>query len=177
VDNEATARLIERQYGGLLALLRRKLRDEQLAAEILSQAIVVTSEHVKTGRIADAALIPAHIFRLAMNELRSHTRLADPPNRTLSAQALDRLLSRSAWPAVGTEISMQRQVRDIVLRISAAKDREIIRRFYLDEVEKDAICRELALLPLRFDRVVFRVRQRMRDALTRGEPSNQGVSS
>jgi RNA polymerase sigma-70 factor (ECF subfamily) len=42
------------------------------------------------------------------------------------------------------------------------RDREVIKRFYLDEETKDAICQSLGLSPIHFDRVIFRARQRMR---------------
>ena len=45
------------------------------------------------------------------------------------------------------------------------RDREVVKRFYLDEEDKDAICRDLGLSALHFDKVIFRARQRMRSLL------------
>ena len=53
----------------------------------------------------------------------------------------------------------------VVESLPTPRDREIVRRFYLDEEEKEAICRDLGLSPLHFDKVIFRARQRMRKLL------------
>jgi RNA polymerase sigma-70 factor (ECF subfamily) len=49
--------------------------------------------------------------------------------------------------------------------LPVTRDREIVKRFYLDEEDKERICGELGLSPVHFDRVIFRARQRMRAML------------
>ena len=46
-----------------------------------------------------------------------------------------------------------------------ARDREILVRFYLQEEEKDAICRDLALEADQFDKVLHRARARLKELL------------
>jgi len=58
--------------------------------------------------------------------------------------------------------SLVRQVESIIASLPTLRDREIVKRFYLDEEDKAEICRSLGLSPLHFDRVIFRARQRMR---------------
>ena len=48
------------------------------------------------------------------------------------------------------------------MSLPTVRDREIIKRFYLDEEDKAEICRSMGLSPLHFDRVMFRARQRVR---------------
>src|SRR6185436_5403273 len=45
------------------------------------------------------------------------------------------------------------------------RDREILVRFYLQEEEKEAICRDLALAPDQFDKVLHRARARLKELL------------
>jgi hypothetical protein len=47
----------------------------------------------------------------------------------------------------------------------ATRDRELLVRFYLNDEEKDAICRELNLSQEHFNRVIFRARNRFRELL------------
>jgi RNA polymerase sigma-70 factor, ECF subfamily len=172
LNDEAVGRLIEQEYGGLVALLHRKLRDDGLVALVLSQAIATTSDDIRSGRIADPANAAGHVFRRVLNELRGHGK----PD-TLTGQALDRLLSHRAQPVTVAEIDMQGEVRRILLGIFKPKDREIVKRFYLEEEQKDAICRDLGLLPLRFDKALMRVRQHMRALLARSPRANPRVST
>jgi RNA polymerase sigma-70 factor, ECF subfamily len=46
-----------------------------------------------------------------------------------------------------------------------ARDREILVRFYLDDEERETICRELGLSEEHFNRVIFRARNRFRELL------------
>src|SRR5262245_47679279 len=171
LNDEAVGRLIQQEYGGLVALLHRKLRDDELVAQVLSEAIATTGDDIRSGRIANPANIAGHVFRRVLNELRSQK------PETLTGQALDRLLSHRAQPATAAEIDMQGEVRRMLLGIFKPKDREIVRRFYLDEVHKDAICRDLGLLPLRFDQVLMRTRQRVRALLTLPPRAHQDAST
>ena len=60
---------------------------------------------------------------------------------------------------------MAASVRSLIESLPTARDREIVKRFYLDEDEKDVICRDLGLSALHFDKVIFRARQRMKALL------------
>jgi len=53
-------------------------------------------------------------------------------------------------------------LRDVLAGMPVARDREILRRFYLEEEDKDSVCRALAIDPGHFHRVMFRARERFR---------------
>jgi hypothetical protein len=46
-----------------------------------------------------------------------------------------------------------------------ARDREVLVRFYLDDEDREKICRELGLTEEHFNRVIFRARNRFRELL------------
>ncbi len=54
-------------------------------------------------------------------------------------------------------------VRKVLAELPSERDRQVLLRFYLAEEEKDAICRDLGLSSLHFNRVVFRARERYRE--------------
>jgi RNA polymerase sigma-70 factor (ECF subfamily) len=153
------------QYSALVALLRRKLRNEQLAEDAINQAVVTALEHLHAGRISDTSQIAGYVFQVAMNHLRNHRRKMDErQDRRVDPDALENIASESDDPAVD-RIRLAAQVRRVLEGLPTARDREIVRRFYLDEEEKEPICRDLGLSPLHFDKVIFRARQRMRKLL------------
>jgi RNA polymerase sigma-70 factor (ECF subfamily) len=157
--------LITTEYGGLVALLHRKLRDEQLARDTLNQAIVTSLEHLQSGRISDPSLIAGYVFQVAMNHLRNHRRKMDERlDKRVDPEALDNVATE-ADDSAGDRSKLAAQVRKVLEALPTARDREIVKRFYLDEEEKEPICRDLGLSPLHFDKVVFRARQRMRKLL------------
>ena len=164
VDQESIAALIERQYAGLLTLLRRKLRDDHLAQDALNQALVTSLEHAKAGRIADTSLIAGYVFQVAMNQVRNHRRKMDErTERRADAATFDNLADPNG--SQPPESALAASVRSLIESLPTARDREIVKRFYLDEDEKDVICRDLGLSALHFDKVIFRARQRMKALL------------
>ena len=97
-----------------------------------------------------------------MNHLRNHRRKAgERPEQRQDPGVIESLEGKSDDD--GPEPQIRRQVRRIVEELPTARDREIVKRFYLDEQEKEHICSDLGLAPLHFDKVIFRARQRMRE--------------
>ncbi len=169
LNQDAIAALIEQQYAGLLSLLRRKLRDEQLAQDALNQAIVTSLEHVQAGRVADPSLIAGYVFQVAMNQMRNHRRkMVERAERRADPEIVDSLPDLHTSADSEIEPAMAGKVRSVIQSLPTARDREIVKRFYLDEEDKDSICRDLGLSALHFDKVVFRARQRMRTLLEAG---------
>ncbi|MBB6092929.1 RNA polymerase sigma-70 factor (ECF subfamily) [Povalibacter uvarum] len=169
MNQDAIAALIEKQYAGLLSLLRRKLRDEQLAQDALNQALVTSLEHVQAGRVADPSLIAGYVFQVAMNQMRNHRRkMVERAERRADPEIVDTLPDLHTSADSEIEPAMAGKVRSVIQSLPTARDREIVKRFYLDEEDKDSICRDLGLSALHFDKVVFRARQRMRALLEAG---------
>ncbi|HEY2591447.1 MAG TPA: hypothetical protein VGI35_07635, partial [Steroidobacteraceae bacterium] len=49
--------------------------------------------------------------------------------------------------------------------MGSERDRGVLVRFYLEEDDKETICRDLQLTPLQFDKVLHRARRRLRTLL------------
>ncbi|HMN44561.1 MAG TPA: sigma-70 family RNA polymerase sigma factor [Povalibacter sp.] len=165
-DRQSVLALIESQYTGLLRLLRQKLRNEQLAADALSQALITTLEHLDAGRISEPQLIGGYIFQVAMNQMRNHRRkMAERSERRADPEAVDALPAPDTGIDKDLEPAIATKVRSVIEALSTTRDREIVKRFYLDEEDKASICSDMGLSALHFDKVIFRARQRMRGLL------------
>ena len=163
-ETHSVDRLIGQQYPGLLLLFRRKVGNDQLADDLINQAAATALEHLHAGRVSQPSLIAGYIFRVAMNHLRNHRRKAgERPEQRMSPDVIESLAGKVDDD--DTEPQIRRHVRKIVEELPVARDREIVKRFYLDEQEKEDICNDLGLAPLHFDKVIFRARQRMRELL------------
>jgi len=159
---QSVEQLIGQQYPALLLLFRRKVGNDQLADDMINQAVATALEHLHAGRVAQPSLIAGYIFRVAMNHLRNHRRKSD--ERPAHRDSLDVIEDLEGnIDDDDAEPLIRRQVRRIVEELSTARDREIVKRFYLDEQGKEDICKDLGLVPLQFDKVIFRARQRMRE--------------
>lgn len=158
--------LISSNYPGLRSLISRTVRDRALANDLLNEAVAIACEHLQCGRIAQRERIAGYVYQVALNLLRNYRRkLSEREDRRASVEALEVLASADTSDQEPLEAQIAARVRDLVEDLPTARDREIVTRFYLHEDDKDAICRDLNLSPLHFDKVVFRARQRMKTLL------------
>jgi RNA polymerase sigma-70 factor, ECF subfamily len=162
LNRESVERLLVSEYPGLLVLLRRKSRDPHLAADLLSEAVVVTLNNFDTGRISDPSHIGGYVFQVAMNLLRNHRRsFADNVNKR--ADLGDERLASVDVPE-DSERDWARRVRSLVEELPYPRDRTLLKRFYLDEEEKESICSQMQMSVLQFDKIIFRAKKRLLSA-------------
>ena len=154
-------RLIQSSYSGLLGLLRRKLNNRELAADLLNEAVVIALEHMRSGRLGESERITGYVFKVTMNLLRNYQRNMN--NRQDLRAATDFLPSLShASDVTADQQRIKELVRIVIDSLGTARDREIVRRYYLDEEQKEGICAALGVTPLNFDKIVCRARQRLK---------------
>jgi RNA polymerase sigma-70 factor, ECF subfamily len=164
-DAVAPLAAVYRDYPGLRALILRRVRDPDLAADILQDAAVTTLEKLRSGEISHPENLGGYLYRVALNHLRNHRR--KDRSALSSADALNELpASESAadWENVGGR-QWAVAARRMLEEMPVARDRELLVRFYLDDEDKDTICRELGLSEEHFNRVIFRARNRFRELI------------
>lgn len=154
--------LITRDYLGLRLLIFRRTRDIQVASDLLNDAICTAWEKWRAGQIARPEQIVAYIFQVAMNLLRNHRRaVAERPDRRAASEALDKVSVASN--DVEIEARIAAKVLAIIRSMDSRRDRTVLVRFYLNEEDKETICRDLQLTPAQFAKVLHRARQRLRE--------------
>lgn len=156
---------VYRDYPGLRALILRRVRDPEIAADILQDAAVTTLEKLRSGEIAHPENIGGYLFRVAINHLRNHRRR--DRSGVSSSDELDdihEIVDDPEWQAIGRDQWAQ-AARGMLQEMAAERDREVLVRFYLHDEAKDQICRELQLTHQHFNRVIFRARVRFRELL------------
>jgi RNA polymerase sigma-70 factor, ECF subfamily len=164
-DPVSSLSAVYRDYPGLRALILRRVRDPEVAADILQDAAVTTLEKLRSGEIAHPENLGGYLYRVAINHLRNHRR----KDRTAlsSPEQLEELrdsVDDPDWERVGRP-QWAAAARSMLQDMSAARDRELLVRFYLNDEDKDTICRELNLSQEHFNRVIFRARNRFRELL------------
>ena len=156
---------VYRDYPGLRALILRRVRDPEVAADILQDAAVTTLEKLRSGEIAHPENVGGYLYRVALNHLRNHRR----KDRTAlsSSDALEELKEIEDdpdWARVGRP-QWARTARQMLEAMPATRDRDLLVRFYLNDEAKEQICQDLHLSHEHFNRVIFRARNRLRELL------------
>ena len=166
MDRAAVEALIAKHYCGLRLLIQRRVGDAEAAADILNQAACTAWEKWQAGQMRRPEEIGGYIFQVAMNLLRNRRRnVAERADRRVDPEVLGHLPADTDAADRWLEKKIATRVKRVLQDLGSARDREILVRFYLQEEEKDAICRDLALAPEQFDKVLHRARARLKELL------------
>jgi RNA polymerase sigma-70 factor, ECF subfamily len=167
IDRASLDSLISANYEGLRLLLNKKVRDPHTAADILNGAIAKSLEHLRANRIRNPDQLAGWVYRVAINDLRNHLRNMHTRGDVRSTEgALESLPSDRDASDGAAETKLAMLVRAVIEQLPTERDRVIVKRFYLDEADKEEICREQHnLSPLHFDKVIHRARNRLKDLL------------
>jgi RNA polymerase sigma-70 factor (ECF subfamily) len=166
LDRAAIESLIAKQYTGLRLLILRRTGDAEVAADLLNEAACTAWEKWQGGLINRPEEIGGYIFQVAMNLLRNHRRsMAERSDRRAPPEILGSLPDATVATDLWLEKKVALQVRRILQELRTPRDREILTRFYLQDQDKDVICRDLSLDTDQFDRVLHRARGRLKELI------------
>jgi RNA polymerase sigma-70 factor (ECF subfamily) len=142
-------------------ILRRRLRDPSLAADLCQDTLIVVIERLRGEGIDEADKLSAFIHRTAEYLANNHGRKRQRRRTYADTDHIEAAACETTLLADQIEREeLARLVRDSMGELSQPRDRQLLRRFYLGEEEKDALCREFGVTPAHFDRVLYRARQR-----------------
>ena len=158
---------VYRDYPGLRALILRRVRDPDVAADILQDAAVTTLEKLRSGAIAHPEKLGGYLYRVALNHLQNHRR--KDRSTVSSSEGLEDLADSGDDGDCERIRRSQGYVaaRQLLEQMPGARDREVLARYYLGDEDKTQICRDLGLSQKHFSRVIFRARNRFRELLER----------
>lgn len=165
-DPRAEDDLVARYSRGVSLLLRRLARDPYLAEDLHQETLRVVLEKARGGAIREPEKLAGFIRSTAKNLLLAHRRkegrydeLGDEAERRSPARQLDRVLRDEEAG----------RVRELLEELRFDRDRQLLVRFYLSDDTKHEICRDLEVDPERFNRVLHRARERLRELWERSE--------
>jgi RNA polymerase sigma-70 factor (ECF subfamily) len=166
--HEGEQEMLLRDMSGLKAQLTRVTRDAELAADLLQDAIVTALQKLEAGEIEHRGQLDGYVYRVALNHLRNYRRkdksaVSGPDDLTELVDSEGE--ARPAKAIVKGQFS--RVVTRLLKEMTSPRDREVLVRFYLQDEDRGALCRSLALTELQFNRVIFRARGRFRELLER----------
>lgn len=148
---------------GVRAIVRRHCRPADPIAEDLAQDVLMrVLERLRAGAIRDAAALPAYIQATIVYATSAEYRSR---HATEPASAIEALAAPDDPPERCAGGQLAELMRALLRQLPVARDREILARFYLDEQDKDDVCRQLDIDAAHFHRVVFRARERFRALL------------
>jgi RNA polymerase sigma-70 factor (ECF subfamily) len=168
-DRAAEAEMVRRYARGLAYVLRRRTSDRELAEDLAQETFRIAIERLRGGgKIDKPEALAAFLYGTGRNLVIAHQRKELRRHTLPDSEAVERVADEARGPyddvAEEQDAALVRRLLD---EMTVARDREILRRVYVQDQDKDEICRELGLDSLHFNRVLHRARQRFGELLKR----------
>jgi len=159
----AESEFVRRFERGVRALVRRHCRPgDPIVDDLVQDVLAGVIERLRVGAIHDSAALPGYVQAAAVYATTAEYRRRRP---TQSDSTIENLADGDSPTARLEATQLSTMLRTLLAEMPVARDREILARFYLDEQDKDDVCRALDIDPAHFHRVVFRARERFRTLL------------
>jgi RNA polymerase sigma-70 factor (ECF subfamily) len=166
-DVSAESELIRQFEPGLRVLLRRRTGgDLGLLQDLVQETLLVVIQRLRGAGIDDPQKLAAFAAQTARNLAIASLRKAERQRTDVDSEATD----RNADPSRGVEeiasdVEAALAVRALLRELPHPRDRLMLKRFYLDDHDKEVICQELDLTEAAFNQALSRARKRFRQIL------------
>lgn len=183
-DRAAEAALVTRFSRGLMLMLRHLAGDAALAEDLHQDTLALVIEKIRRGEVREPERLAGFIRSTARNLFIADRRKAaryitlDAGGDDEGAQPAPRLAATG--PAGLDQVLADdeaRQVRRLLGELRFDRDRQLLIRFYLADEGRDEICAALGIEPERFNQVLHRARERLRELWERAEKRRRFFSN
>jgi RNA polymerase sigma-70 factor, ECF subfamily len=166
-DASAEAELIRQFEPGLRVLLRRRTGgDHGLLQDLVQETLLVVLTRLRGEGIDDPAKLAAFAAQTARNLAIASLRKAERQRTDVDSEATERNADESVsldGQTAGAEAALAVQV--MLSELPQPRDRLMLKRFYLDDQDRDSICAELNLNEAAFNQALSRARRRFKQIL------------
>jgi RNA polymerase sigma-70 factor (ECF subfamily) len=166
-DVSAEGELIRQFEPGLRVLLRRRTGgDAGLLQDLVQETLLVVIQRLRGAGVEDPEKLAAFAAQTARNLAIASLRKAERQKTDVDSDITD----RNVDPGKGVEtqvadLEAALAVRALLRELPQARDRLMLKRFYLDDHDKEHICQELDLTEAAFNQALSRARKRFRQIL------------
>ncbi len=177
-DEDAEAELVARFSRGLLLMLRQLARNPSLADDLHQETLALVLQKVRRGEVREPERLSAFIRATARNlfiaDRRKEARYTPIDREETTARPALELVAPGR-PALDEVLAREEteQVRQLLGELRFERDRQVLIRFYLSNQPKERIAEELGIEPERFNQVLFRARERLREIWERADRTHR----
>jgi RNA polymerase sigma factor (sigma-70 family) len=166
-DVSAESELIRQFEPGLRVLLRRRTGgDYGLLQDLVQETLLVVIQRLRGVGIDDPQKLAAFAAQTARNLAIASLRKAKRQRTDVDSEATERKADPSqSVDRVAADLEAALAVRALLRELPYPRDRLMLKRFYLDDHDKETICREMNLTEAAFNQALSRARRRFRQIL------------
>jgi RNA polymerase sigma-70 factor (ECF subfamily) len=148
-------------------LLRRRTGgDFGLLQDLVQETLLVVIQRLRGAGIDDPQKLAAFAAQTARNLAIASLRKAERQKTDVDSDATDRNADTSRGvQEIAADVEAALAVRALLRELPQARDRLMLKRFYLDDHDKEVICQEMDLTEAAFNQALSRARKRFRQIL------------
>lgn len=163
-DVSAESELIRQFEPGLRVLLRRRTGgDHGLLQDLVQETLLIVIQRLRGDGLEDPEKLAAFAAQTARNLAIASLRKAERQRTDIDSAATERNPDPSrSLETVAEDFEASLAVRALLRELPQPRDRLMLKRFYLEDHDKDAICQELQLSEAAFNQALSRARRRFR---------------
>lgn len=173
-DADAREELRDRYYDQVRLMMSvRCCGDRAQAEDLVNETFRILLENLGRNMLRNHAALPAYVVRTARNVWIAHVRRERSRGTFPDTDALDAQPAADLSPEERyAQEQLARLVHEAIAGLRVARDREVVRRYFLFDQDKQVICRLLDLSSSNFDNVIWRAKARLRKILNdvKGDP-------
>ena len=166
-DIDAENQLVRRVRPGIRMLLLRILNgDQALADDIAQETLLILLKRLRGAGLEDPGNLASFAAQTARRltvgiQRKQFRRRTDSDN-----EAIDRVESPArSLETQASDEAAARAVRKMLSELNSDRDRLLLKRFYLDEIDKQTLCRDFEVNEAALNQALSRARARFRDIL------------
>ena len=173
-DRGAEAAMIQRYSRGLRFLLRRKTRDPELAEDFLQETWAIALVKIRGDGLDNPGRLAGYLCGIANNLALGELRRVNRQRTSINSEIVDLIPDESSNPLRHvSRAEVCKLVHGLLDDLRKERDREILKRFYVWEEDKQSICNGLGVDSVHFNRVLYRARQRLKSSIEASERRSQ----
>jgi RNA polymerase sigma-70 factor, ECF subfamily len=166
-DVSAESELVRQFEPGLRVLLRRRTGgDLGLLQDLVQETLLVVLQRLRGAGIDDPQKLAAFAAQTARNLAIASLRKTERQKTDVDSEATERNADSSLGvEEIVADAESALAVRALLREMPQPRDRLMLKRFYLDDHDKEVICQELDLTEAAFNQALSRARKRFRQIL------------
>jgi RNA polymerase sigma-70 factor, ECF subfamily len=152
----------------LLQIFMQRRIERETAQDLLQLTFLQAIRKIREEGLEDPGNLGGYLYRTACNLAIAYWRGELARRRSAADEPLASL--QDDGPALDVRLDQQLLavcVRKLITELPRERDREVLKRLYLDEEPKAEIRESMKLTDLQFNQVLFRARQRFGEILRR----------
>jgi RNA polymerase sigma-70 factor (ECF subfamily) len=165
-DREAEQELFVRFQPGVRQIVVRVTGSLPAAEDLSQEALIIALRRLRSATLEDPSKLAAFVAQTARNLAIAEKRKERRRRTDTLSENMDEVADASvSQDSRAHAEASARVVRELLAELRGERDRQLLTRHYLNDEDKEVICRDLGISESAFNVALCRARQRFRGIL------------